>query len=73
MSISHGIRGPTSKAPLPGARVFWRTTFPVSCSEETDISSLSSNEDLFEELLLAFAADILCILFRAPWKGCGSA
>ncbi len=73
MSISHVIRGPTSKAPLPGPRVFSRTTFPVGYSEETDISSLSSNEDHFEVLLLAFPADIPRILFRAPWKGCGSA
>jgi hypothetical protein len=48
MSISHVIRSPTSKAPLSGLRVFWRTTFPVCYSEETDNSSLASNEDHFE-------------------------
>jgi hypothetical protein len=48
ISISHGTHGSTSKAPLPGLRVFWRTTFPVGYSEETDNSSLASNEDHFE-------------------------
>jgi hypothetical protein len=48
MSISDVIRGLTSKAPLSGPRVFWRTTFPVGYSDETDNISLASNEDHFE-------------------------